>query len=364
MKKKFINSLGPPLFCTVWIVLAVSAYGNLIGSTTSGDSLRAVAGTVVAGGAGVLAWMAFQTRLRQRTSENAKINIWSSGRPGEVLVGVLHTGSKRADPSGLVLSLDCVEIDTGGQWLLWSSEVRSPEPSGPDSWPFHFSIPVEGPPSGYSANGEVVWQLRARSVSLPIFEATFPVSVARIDGPPSHLLPVPPPSFRKGGGAVRRSVEVTEGSGDACLRLKSRFAFPGPNPLVVWGVIFVGILMVLGKKGPAWSFWAMAGVTGGVAVFFAILWFGQEELVVTGRELILRRHLWNIGRGRRFPKSNVSGARVSFSGPAPHFGVRIERGEHPPLAVFDGFTDSLDAHEAARHVLKSLGLGSKGGTPC
>lgn len=364
MKKSFVNSWGPPLFCVVWIALAIATYWKLIRSTNSGASLQLVAGTLVVGGAGLLVWMAFQTRLRQKTSVNAKINIWSSGRPGEVLVGVLHTGIKMADPSGLVLNLDCVEIDKGGHWLLWTSEVRSPEPSSPDCWPFHFSIPVEGPPSGLSPNGEVVWQLRAKSVSLQIFEATFAVPVARIEGPPSHLLPVPPPSFRKGAGAVRRLLEVTERSGDACLCLHSRFASLGSNPLVVWGVIFVGVLMVVGKKGPAWSFWTMGAVTVGAVVFFAVLWFGREELVVTGQELIFRRHLWSVGRVRRFPKSNVSGVRVSFSGPSPHFGVRIERGEQPPLAVFDGFTDSLDAHEAARLVLKALGLGNKGGTPC
>lgn len=364
MKKSFVDTWGPLLFCGIWIALAMGAAGKLIQSTNSGASFTLIAGASVIGGAGVLAWMAFQTRLRQKTSVNAKINIWSSGRPGEVLVGVLHTGIKMVDPSGLVLNLDCVEIDKGGQWLLWSSEVRCPEPSGPDSWPFHFSIPVEGPPSGLSPNGEVVWQLRAQSASLPIFGATFPVPVARIAGPPSHLLPVPPPSFRKGASPLRRSVRVTERSGATCLRLNSQFAFPGPNPLVVWGVILGGVLMVLGKIGPAWSFWTTLGVAGAGAVFFAILWFGQEELVITDQELIFRRHLWTIGRVRRFPKSNVSGVRVSFSGPSPRFGVRIERGDHPPLGVFDGFTDPLDAHEAARVVLKSLGLGNRGGTPC
>jgi hypothetical protein len=320
MKKTFIETWGPLLFCVGWTVLAVGVGWEVIRSAGAGAPFRLAAGSCVVGGAGVLSWMAFQTRRRQRTAVNAKINIWSSGRPGEVLVGVLHTGIKAVDPAGLVLNLDCVEMNSGGRWLLWTSEVRSPEPSGPDSWPFHFSIPVEGPPGGLSTDGEVEWQLRAKSGSLPIFEAVFPISVARIEGPPSRLLPVPPPSFRLGAGPVRRSVEVTERSGETCLRLQSRFAFPGPNPIVVGGVIIAGLLMVLGKMAPAWSFWTAVGAAGGAVLFFAIVWFAQEELLVTGQELIFRRHLWNVGRVRRFPKAQVSGVRVSFSGPSPHFG--------------------------------------------
>jgi hypothetical protein len=201
-------------------------------------------------------------------------------------------------------------------------------------------------------------------VSLPIFEAVVPVSVARIAGPPSHLLPVPPPSFRKSSGALRRSVAITEHLGQIRLCLHSRFSFPGPNPIVVWTVIHVGLFMVLAKMAPAWTLWALAGGNGGVILFFALLWFGCEELVVTGQEIIFQRRLWKFGKVRRFLKSDVTGVRVAFSGPPPHFGVRIERGDKPPLAVFDGFTDSLEAHEAARSVLRALGPVSQGGKTC
>lgn len=312
------------------------------------------AGLGVIGGGVFLVLMAVRTFRRGATSLQAKVTIWSSGRPGEVLVGVLRTGVKTVDPAGMILNLDCLEINSGGQWLLWTSQVRSPEPSGPDSWPFHFSIPVEGPPSGPSAEGDVVWRLRAHSASLPIFEATLPVTVARIAGPPSHLLPVPPPSFRKSSDTPRRSVEITEQPGKLRLCLRSRFPFPGSNPIVVWTVIQTGLLMVLAKTAPAWTLGAAAGFNGIGILFFAFLWFGREELIVTEQEIFIQRRLWKFGKVRRFLKSDVTGVRVAFSGPPPHFGVRIERADNPPLAVFDGFTDPLDAHEAARSVLKAL----------
>lgn len=316
-------------------------------------------------GGGILVWMVVTTHRRRDASGQVKVNIWSSGRPGEVLVGVLHTGMNTIDPAGLVLNLDCLEINSGGQWLLWTSEVRSPQPTGPDQWPFHFSIPVEGPPSGPSTDGEVVWQIRAKGASRPSFEATVPVTVSRIVGPPSHLLPVPPPSFRKTSPKSRRSLVISEEAGRTRLCLHSRFSFPGPNPIVVWTILQVGLVMVLAKLAPSWTLWAAAAVNGFVILFFAQLWFGREELIVQGPEIFFRRALGRWGRVRRFLKLDVTGVRVAFSGPPPHFGVRIERGDQPPLAVFDGFTDSLDAHEAARSVLKALfyqaPIGPKGG---
>jgi hypothetical protein len=364
MKKAFLETWGPSIFVGGWAVLAFESLWCFFYSAPKMTPAQGIAGVGVIASGGMLMGMALRTFRRKVTSLQAKVNIWSSGRPGEVLVGVLHTGISAVDPAGLILNLDCVEINSGGQWLLWTSEVRSPQPSGPDSWPFHFSIPVEGPPSGLSTDGEVVWQLRAKSVSLPIFEAVVPVSVARIAGPPSHLLPVPPPSFRKSSGALRRSVAITEHLGQIRLCLHSRFSFPGPNPIVVWTVIHVGLFMVLAKMAPAWTLWALAGGNGGVILFFALLWFGCEELVVTGQEIIFQRRLWKFGKVRRFLKSEVTGVRVAFSGPPPHFGVRIERGDKPPLAVFDGFTDSLEAHEAARSVLRALGPVSQGGKTC
>ena len=199
-----------------------------------------------------------------------------------------------------------------------------------------------------------MWQLRAKSASLPIFETKVPVSVARIAGPPSHLLPVPQPSFRKNTGATRRSVTLTEQPGQIRLCLHSRFAFPGSNPIVVWAVIQVGLFMVLSKLAPPWTLWATGAVNGVMIVFFSLLWFSREELIVTGQEIIFQRLLWKFGKVRRFLKLDVTGVRVAFSGPPPHFGVRIERGDQPPCAVFDGFTDALDAHEAARMVLKAV----------
>lgn len=357
MKKSFLDTWGPPLIAGAWIVLATGVCWHFFQSSQKTTPVLGVVGLGVIGGGVYLVLTAVRTFRRVVTSGQAKVNIWSSGRPGEVLVGVLHTGVQQVDPAGLILNLDCLEINSGGQWLLWTSEVRSPEPSGPDNWPFHFSIPVEGPPSGPSTDGVVVWQLRAKSASLPIFEAKVPVSVARIAGPPSHLLPVPQPSFRKSSDASRRSVTLTEQSGQIRLCLHSRYAFPGPNPIVVWAVIQVGLFMVLSKLAPAWTLWATGAVNGIVIVFFALLWFGREELIVTGQEIIFQRLLWKFGKVRRFLKLDVTGVRVAFSGPPPHFGVRIERGDQPPLAVFDGFTDALDAHEAARSVLKTLGRG-------
>lgn len=360
MKRSFLETWGPPVFVAGWIVSAVGVFWHFVQSSTNVSLVLGGAGLGGIAGGVFLVLMALRTFRRGATSLQAKVNIWSSGRPGEVLVGVLCTGVQSVDPAGLILNLDCLEINSGGQWLLWTSEVRSPTPSGPDSWPFHFSIPVEGPPSGPSTDGDVVWRLRAKSASLPIFEATLPVSVARIAGPPSHLLPVPPPSFRKSSETSRRSLSITEQPGKICLCLRSRFTFPGSNPIVVWTVIQVGLFMVLAKVAPAWTLGAAAGVNGVVILFFAFLWFGREELIVTDQEILMQRRLWKFGKVRRFLKMDVTGVRVAFSGPPPHFGVRIERADNPPLAVFDGFTDALDAHEAARSVLKALG--KKGGT--
>ncbi|MBK8574893.1 MAG: hypothetical protein IPN90_04150 [Elusimicrobia bacterium] len=227
MKKSFETG-GPLVFAVAWLVLAGGAYGRWLWVTPF-SVWTLLVGMAMGGGAGILLFRAAGSLRRQKNSVHARVNIWSSARPGEVMVGVLHTGTERRDPAGLVLNLDCLEQNSGGQWLLWSSQVCSPAPTGPDAWPFHFSIPLEGPPSGPSTDGHVVWQLRAKSVSLPIFEARFDVVVARVAGPPSHLLPVPPPRFGK-GTAPRRSVVLIEQPGQRVLRLGSRFAFPGQTP--------------------------------------------------------------------------------------------------------------------------------------
>ncbi|MBK8574892.1 MAG: hypothetical protein IPN90_04145 [Elusimicrobia bacterium] len=115
--------------------------------------------------------------------------------------------------------------------------------------------------------------------------------------------------------------------------------------------------MILAKrKAPPWAYGIFGVAAGGAALFFALLWFGREEMIVTDYDIVIRRRLWKFSKQWRFPRSAVTGVRVAFSGPPPHFGVRIERGEERPLAVFDGFTDSLDAHEAARSVLRALEL--------
>jgi hypothetical protein len=355
MKKSVFQKGGPFLLAGGWIVWAAGQWWHMVRETPGEGVSSWGAGLLLAGGATVLMGGAVRSLRRGATSLHAKINIWSSGRPGEVLVGVLSTGIAETDPAGLVMHLDCVEVNSAGRWLLWTSQVRSPTPTGPDAWPFHFSIPTEGPPSGPSTDGEVVWQLRAHGASRPIFDAVFDVPVARVKGPPSHLLPVPPPAFRKSPGARRRSVSVIEKSDQTVLRLDPRFAFPGPQPVVIWTLQWVGLLMILiRRKAPLWTYCLLGGANVVGAVLGALLWFGREELSVVGDKIVFRRLLWSMGPTRRFPKSAVTGVRVAFSGPPPHFGVRIERGDARPLAVFDGFTDSLDAHEAARSVLRAL----------
>lgn len=346
---------GPLVLSSVWIL---TAFGVLVWggpSLVSGGAVRVMVGVLVAGGGGGLVLGALVSFRRSRRSAQAKINIWSSGRPGEMLVGVLHTGRPSADPAGLIIQLNCVERHGGGQWLLWTAEVLSPSPTAPDTWPFHFSIPTEGPPSGLSPHGTVVWQLNVRGASGSAFKVSFDIPVLRVTGPASHVLPVPPPSLRSGGGP-RRVVSVLEEKDRTTLQLKSRFSFPGPNPLIIWILSVVGILFISTRVTiPPGAFRTWGILNGLAVVYFSILWFSREELILSDSGVDCRRVMGNWGWSRRFKRSALTSVRVAYSGPPPCYGVQIEREGERPLAVFDGFVDPIEAHEAARVVSRVLG---------
>jgi hypothetical protein len=353
--KNFFGKWGPLILTGVWMTVAFVAVMRASREGMIGGAFFWGTSGFFVGVGGVLVFLALKASHRMGYPGRAKINIWSSARPGEVLVGVLHTGIPGGDPKGIVIHLDCLETTVWGQWRLWTAEVRSPAPSAPDTWPFHFSIPTEGPPSGWSPSGTVLWQLRVQGASRSDYWASFDIPVLKVEGPASHVLPVPPPSLRFGSGP-RRMVSVSEADGRTILRLKSRFVFPGPNPIVIWVLSIVGILFISTRVTiPVWVLGTWGILNGLAAVCFSILWFGREELILSPAEIVCRRAVGPLGYPRRFRRSSVTGIRVSFSGPAPSFGVHVDRGTQRPVAVFDGFIDLLEAHEAARVVNRAIG---------
>ncbi|MBL0057665.1 MAG: hypothetical protein IPP35_00715 [Elusimicrobia bacterium] len=273
-----------------------------------------------------------------------------------MLVGVIRTGLSEADPAGLIVNLDCLESDSDLTRRLWTAEIHAPSPTGPDTWPFHFSIPEEAPPSGLSPNGVVLWRLRARTASRSVFGASFDLGVARVQGPPSRVLPVPPPTLLSRSGGARRYIRVSEEAGGVVVRLGARTSFPGPNPIVLWAFGLVAALwllvMTVASSG-AYVFLGLANAA--VALGLLYTWFARVELRVTSDEVIVRRVFFKFSDARRFARSELTGLRVNLTGPEPLYGVRMERGNLRPVGVFEGFSNLLDAHEAARTLSRILG---------
>lgn len=291
-----------------------------------------------------------------KKNQNSKITVWSAGRPGEMMVGVVHTGERDPAPGGFRFFLECLERVRGGEWLLWTSEFMSPSPSAEGAWPFHFSIPVEAPPSGPSPDGDVVWRLRAQSVHVGHFEGAWPLRVSPNLGPASKLLPVPIPAGVATKNASRRVLTTKEIGDQTRFSLASPFIFPGPNPLVIWGVALTAFFMVMVRmKAP------VGIIVGGIflnlaaALVLVAQWFGREEVWVDPTTVVVRRSLGPIASNRSYPRSSVIGVRVVFAGGPQRFGVRVDRaGELRPLAAFGGFHNHLDAHEVARSLLRCL----------
>lgn len=353
MKNKWV--WGGPLALTVlWSGAALACLGQATGWNFGGPLLLGLAGVVVGSvGLAVLVTAGFR---HWKKSQRSKVTLWSAGRPGEMMVGVVHTGDQEPLAGGMKLFLDCFERGGGGEWLLWSAEADSPTPSSDGAWPFHFSLPVEAPPSGLSPDGNVFWRMRAQSNTPGRFEGEWALVVSPNMGPASKLLPVPLPAAASLKGGPPRPLTVNTVGDQRRFSLPSPFVFPGPNPLVIWALTLTAFFMVMVRlKAPLWVMVGGALLNVAAALVLVAQWFGREEVWVDPVNVTVRRCLGPIRRSRSFPRSTVVGIRVVFSGGPNRYGVRIDRaGGFRPWAAFGGFQNHLEAHDAARALLRCL----------
>ncbi len=353
MKNKWV--WAAPLGLTVlWVGGALMCLG-LSTHWSSGWPLGLGLGGILLGAAelGRLVLTAFR---QWKKNQKSKVTFWSVGRPGELVVGVVHTGERDPVAGGFSFVLECLERSRGGEWLLWSAESLSPTPSSEDAWPFHFSIPVEAPPSGLSPDGEVLWRLRAKSKLPGRFQGEWPLVVSPNTGPASKLFSVPLPAAASVKSGPPRPLAVRNVGEQTRFSLPSPFVFPGPNPLVIWAVSLTAFFMVMVRvKAPLWAVAGGALLNVGAAFVMVAQWFGREEVWVDPVSVIVGRSLGPIKRSRSFSRSTVVGVRVVFSGGPRRYGVRIDRsGGLRPWTAFGGFQNHLDAHEAARALLRCL----------
>jgi hypothetical protein len=149
---------------------------------------------------------------------------------------------------------------------------------------------------------------------------------------------------------------VSEEAGGVVVRLGSRTSFPGPNPIVLWALGVVAALWVLVMTVASVGAYIFLGLANGaVALGLLYAWFAGVELHVTSGEVVVRRVLFKFADSRRFARAELTGLRVNLTGAEPVYGVWMERGDLRPVGVFEGFSNLLDAHEAARTLSRILG---------
>jgi hypothetical protein len=353
MKNKWVWG-GPLVLTILWTGGALACVGQAT-RWSIGWPLMVGLICVVWGSAGLAVLVAGGYR-QWKKNQRSKMTLWSAGRPGEMMVGVVHTGDREPVAGGLKFILECFERGPVGEWLLWSADSDSPTPSSEDTWPFHFSLPMEAPPSGPSPDGDVLWRVRAQSKTPGRFEGEWTLVVSPNMGPASKLLPVPLPAAASVKRGPPRTLFVSQGVGQTRFSLPSPFVFPGPNPLVIWALSLTAFFMVMVRmKAPLWAVVGGALLNLGAALVLVAQWFGREEVCVDPVSITVRRCLGPFRRGRSFSRSTVLGVRVVFSGGPNRYGVRIDRSAGlRPWAAFGGFQNHLEAHEVARALLRCL----------
>jgi hypothetical protein len=247
---------------------------------------------------------------------------------GGKLRGCVETGAAAAAGGEVALDLSCILWTRGYRnsfsEILWQDQATARSFPGADGAqvPVEFDIPFDAHPTGEDKPGnlrEVFWRLTARSADRG-FQASFTVPVfATADSDPSR---------------TRERLEAQAGSRLAWYspdrnRIEKvvipegiRYRFPrGRNRSMaamtsLFGLIFVGIAVVLAFYLRGWTLGALIGVLFAAAIgmmmsFMAVwLWFAETTVTAATGELRIHRSCLGISHARIVHAEDIRGFEI------------------------------------------------------